>query len=62
MDYQVKTKEELHRMVSEHREKLRVFRFAMAGSKTKNVKEGHALRKDIARMLTELSKRATVNP
>ena len=52
-----KTKEEITRTVSEHRQKLQAFRFAMAGSKTKNVKEGRNLRKDIARLLTELNKK-----
>lgn len=56
-DYRNKTKEELTRLVAEHRNKLQAFRFAMAGGKQKNVKEGHALRKEIARLLTELRKR-----
>ena len=53
-EYTNKTREELTRLVAEHREKLRAFRFAMAGGKTKNVKEGKAVRKEIARLLTEL--------
>jgi len=56
-DYIGKTKEELHRLVAEKREALRAFRFAMAGSKKKNVKEGKTVRKEIARLLTELRKR-----
>jgi ribosomal protein L29 len=51
-----KTDKELTTIVSEKRHALRDFRFAVAGSKTKNVKEGHALRKDIARALTILNK------
>lgn len=39
------------------REKLRAFRFGGAGSRTRNVREGRALRKDIARILTELNAR-----
>jgi ribosomal protein L29 len=35
---------------------LRNFRFAVAGSNTKNVKEGNALKKDIARLKTFLNK------
>jgi ribosomal protein L29 len=58
VDYKSKTKEELTRLVAEYREKLRAFRFAMAGGKVKNVKEGHALRKEIARMLTEIKAQA----
>jgi ribosomal protein L29 len=57
MDVKSKTTEELRRFVTEKREALRAFRFAMAGSKKKNVKEGRALRKDIARILTELRHR-----
>ena len=56
-EYTNKTKEELQRLVAENRAKLQAFRFAMAGSKTKNVKEGKGLRKEIARMLTELNKK-----
>ena len=56
-EYTNKTKEELTRLVAEKREALRAFRFAMAGSKKKNVKEGKMLRKEIARLLTELNKK-----
>ena len=59
MDVKTKTAEELNRLVLENREKLRAFRFAMAGGKTKNVKEGRNLRKEIARALTE-KKRLTL--
>ena len=57
MDYKGKTKEELHRLVAENRAKLQAFRFATAGSKAKNVKEGKSIRKDIARTLTALNQR-----
>ncbi len=59
-----KTTEELRRTIAEREEKLQAFRFAMAGGKTKNVKEGKNLRKEIARFLTELQKRKseTLNP
>lgn len=56
MSYKEKTKEELNKLVNEKRETLRTFRFAMAGSKIKNVKEGKGIRKEIARLLTEASK------
>lgn len=58
MDYKGKTKAELERLVADNREKLRAFRFAMTGSKAKNVKEGKTLRKEIARMLTELNQKS----
>lgn len=60
MDYKSKTKEELTRLAAEKREALRAWRFAMAGSKTKNVKEGKALRKEIARILTVLNNNLTL--
>ena len=43
--------------LAEKREALRLFRFGVAGSKVKNVKEGAAIKKDIARILTEISLR-----
>ena len=60
MDYKDKTKEELHRLVAEKREAVRAFRFAMAGGKRKNVKEGKMLRKEIARILTALHNNLTI--
>jgi ribosomal protein L29 len=50
-----KTPSDLSRMLSEKREALRVFRFGTAGAKSKNVKEGRAIRKDIARIMTALT-------
>ncbi len=57
MELHNKTTEELTRLLAQERVKLQDFRFAMAGSKTKNVKEGKAVRKDIARICTEIVKR-----
>lgn len=54
---EIKSKEELQKTLRELREKLQAFRFAMAGSKTKNVKEGRSIRKEIARSLTALNQR-----
>ena len=45
------------KLLAEKREALRLFRFGVAGSKVKNVKEGAALKKEIARILTEVSLR-----
>ncbi|MDO8619823.1 MAG: 50S ribosomal protein L29 [bacterium] len=53
-DYTNKSREELNRLVTDNRIKLQAFRFAMSGGKTKNVKEGRNLRKEIARALTEV--------
>jgi ribosomal protein L29 len=44
---------ELEKFLLEKRESLRTFRFGIAGSKTRNVREGRNVRKAIARALTE---------
>ncbi|MBU6231261.1 MAG: 50S ribosomal protein L29 [Patescibacteria group bacterium] len=54
-EIKTKTQADLAKMLSEKREALRVFRFGAAGAKTKNVKEGRAIRKDIARILTAMN-------
>ncbi len=54
-DISNKTAADLNKLVSEKREALRVFRFGAAGSKTKNVKQGREIRRDIARILTVLN-------
>lgn len=46
---------ELRKLFGEKREALRAFRFGVSGSKVKNMKEGRAIRKDIARILTEMN-------
>ncbi|MEK7088111.1 MAG: 50S ribosomal protein L29 [Patescibacteria group bacterium] len=58
-DYTEKTTAELTRLVEENRNKLHTFRFAMAGGKQKNVKEGRNLRKEIARLLTAIRQKST---
>lgn len=50
-----KTQADLAKLVSDKREALRVFRFGASGAKTKNVKEGRGIRKDIARIMTAMS-------
>lgn len=42
-------------MLKDKRDALRAFTFGSAGSKNRNVKEGHNIKKDIARILTEIS-------
>ena len=54
---QNKTDKELEKMLQEKRKSLRLFRFGISGSKTKNVKEGNNTRKEIARILTEINSR-----
>lgn len=45
---------DMKKELAEKREALRVFRFGGAGSRTRNVREGRELRREIARILTEL--------
>lgn len=51
------TVDDLHKEIREKREELRTFRFGSAGSRSRNVREGRTLRKDIARLMTEVSAR-----
>ncbi|MDP2648448.1 MAG: 50S ribosomal protein L29 [bacterium] len=48
---------ELRKLIADKRESLRSFRFGGAGSRTRNTREGRMLRKDIARILTEIKAR-----
>ncbi len=56
-DFKNKTESDLMKLLREKREALRSFRFNIAGSKTRNVKEGRSLHKEIARILTEIRSR-----
>ncbi|KKQ20322.1 MAG: hypothetical protein US45_C0030G0012 [Candidatus Nomurabacteria bacterium GW2011_GWA1_37_20] len=49
-------KDELAKKLALLRENARAIRFKAEGSKSKNVKELSTLKKDIARILTELNK------
>ena len=49
-----KTPQELVKMIREKEESLRIFRFAISGSKTRNVREGRMLRKEIAKIHTAI--------
>ena len=53
-----KTGADLQQLLAAKREALRVFRFGAAGAKSKNVKEGRLIRKDIAQILTVLSQKS----
>jgi len=61
-DLQDKTETELQKLLAEKRKALRLFRFGVAGSKAKNVKEGHAIRKTIARILTRITAAHSASP
>lgn len=48
---------DLQKELAEKRKSLREFRFGVAGSKIKNIKEARNLRREIAKILTELNNR-----
>lgn len=52
-----KNDKDLAKLLEEKRVTLRNFRFGIAGSRTRDVKEGKNARKDIARILTEFNTR-----
>jgi len=54
-NYKGKSKQDLIKTLGERREILRKIRFGTTGSKTRNVKETESVRKDIARIMTELN-------
>ena len=54
---QGKSERELTDLLREKKESLQKFRFGVTGSKVRNIKEGRNLRREIARILTELRKR-----
>jgi ribosomal protein L29 len=53
--YKGKDKKDLVKTLLEKREAIRKLRFGTTNSKTKNVKEGKGLRKEVARIMTELN-------
>lgn len=57
-EFKKKTEEDLIKLLKEKREALRKFRFDKAGARIKNTKDGVNLRKEVARLLTELGMRA----
>jgi len=57
-DIRKKSEADLKKMLNEKREALRDFRFAGAGGRTRNVREGRAVRHEIAQILTVLRERA----
>ena len=53
--YKGKSKQDLAKSLGEKRVELRKLRFGTTGTKQRNVKENSTLRKEIARIMTELS-------
>ena len=56
-DLKKKNTTDLMKLLKEKRAELQKFRFAIAGSKSRNVREGRNLQRDIARILTEVRAR-----
>lgn len=56
-NYKDKNDKDLEKALTEERVALRSFRFGIAGSKVRNVKEGKNIKKKIAQILTELNTR-----
>jgi len=48
---------ELQKDIADKREALRVIRFGAEGSRSRNVRESRTIRRDIARLLTEVNSR-----
>ncbi len=58
-DLAKKNKKELTSLLAEKRLAVRTFRFSVAGSNMRNVKEGNNLKKDIARIMTLLNNKVS---
>lgn len=56
ISYSGKSQQDLIKALTEKREAFRKLKFGTAGSKVRNVKEGRSLRKNVARIMTELNK------
>jgi ribosomal protein L29 len=54
--YKDMAEKDLVKALYEKRAELNNFRFGSAGSRTRNVKEGRAAKKEIARIMTELNR------
>ncbi len=54
-DIKGKTKKELIKTLGEKRDALQSFKYELSGGKAKDVKKGRNIKKEIARIMTELS-------
>ncbi len=54
-EFKDKNRKELTKLLAAKKDDLRSFALGNSRSKTKNVKEGRNIRKDIARIMTELT-------
>jgi ribosomal protein L29 len=53
---------DLTTLLAEKREEVRTFRFGMAGGATRNTKAARTAKREIARIMTELTRRAKNTP
>lgn len=60
-DIAKRTDKDLETFINEKREEVRAFRFGTAGAGTRNVRSVRTAKKDIARALTEQTKRTSTN-
>ena len=58
-EIKTKTEAELHRLLADHRDKLREARFKDASRQLKDVREIREIKKTIARVLTTLKKKVS---
>jgi len=56
-NFKIMKMDELKKKLADLQESIRVLRFKTEGSKSKNVKEPAKIRKQIARILTEINKK-----
>ena len=60
-EFKDKNEKDLKKLLAEKEEGLKDFRFGLAGTKkVSNVKQGKSLRKDIARIKTELTRLSAI--
>jgi ribosomal protein L29 len=57
IDLKNKSDKDLQKDLGDRRESVRTFRFGIAGSKVRNVKEGRDTKRQIAQILTEVNSR-----
>ncbi|MDZ7726652.1 MAG: 50S ribosomal protein L29 [Candidatus Campbellbacteria bacterium] len=57
-EIQKKKDNDLKKLLLEKREELREYRFGATGSKASNTNLGNQIKKDVARILTEINARA----
>ncbi len=60
-EFKTKSTKDLRKLISEKKDALQAFRLGNSRSKTKNVKEGREIRKDIARIMTVMNQESTID-